>query len=159
MGRESLLPELQDEGTLTYLMTYFYRNPQHEDQQQVQQPAERVAPAYSYPPQRPRRGCLTAFAVVSALILIVAAVAVAFTMHAARQLEQEIVENNPAVESLLEERDISMIDLIMLSRELEGASREEAIQRAQEMGISEQELRELATDSEVRELIEQFMGR
>lgn len=102
---------------------------------------------------------MTAFAVVSALILIVAAVAVAFTMHAARQLEQEIVENNPAVESLLEERDISMIDLIMLSRELEGASREEAIQRAQEMGISEQELRELATDSEVRELIEQFMGR
>ena len=94
-----------------------------------------------------------------AIVLIVAAVAVAFTLHTARQLEQEISANSPAIESLLEEHDMNMLDLFLLGRELEGASREEVIQKAEEMGISEQELRELASDSEVRDLIDQFLSR
>jgi len=134
-------------------MTYHYRNPSHEYQQQTD-------PLAGTPtPERSRRGCWTAFAVVVALILLVAGVAVAFTLHAARQLEEEIVASSPAVESLLEEHEISMLDLFLLSRELEGASQEEVILRAQEMGLSEEELREIVSDSEVRELIDQFLNR
>jgi len=138
-------------------MAYYYRDPRQEDQRRrVESGAQTDASA------RSRRGCWITFAVVAAIILIVAVVAVvavAFTLHTARQLEEEISANSPAVESLLEEHDMSMLDLFLLSRELEGASREEVIQKAEEMGISEQELRELAADGEVRDLIDQFLNR
>jgi len=135
-------------------MTYYYRDPRHDGQQQRIGLSAREDASV-----RSRRGCWTTFAVMIAIVLIVAAVAVAFTLHTARQLEQEISANSPAIESLLEEHDMNMLDLFLLGRELEGASREEVIQKAEEMGISEQELRELASDSEVRDLIDQFLSR
>jgi len=107
---------------------------------------------------RSRKELWTTLIAVAVLALIVVAVVVAFGIHTAQEIEHELYENNPVVESLLEEHDMSMLDLILLGRELEGASREEVIQRAEEMGLTEDELRELAADSEVRELIDQFLN-
>jgi len=137
-------------------MTYYYRNPQHKNQRQMQRAqVQQEASA----PTRSWRGLWTTLAAIAAFVVIIVLVVVAFGMHTVNQLEQEIAKNNPAVEGLLEEHDMSMLDLILLGRELEGASREEVIQRAQEMGLTEDELREFAADSEVRELIDQFLNR
>jgi len=141
-------------------MTYYYRNPLHEDQQRAHQQAYQQQQFTEVPqPPRKRHGCLKVLAALAALTLIVVGVFVAFTMHAANQVREEVSANHPTVDRLLEEHDMSMLDLLLLGRELEGASQEEVIQRAQEMGITEAELRELAADSEVRDLINDFLNR
>jgi flagellar basal body-associated protein FliL len=142
-------------------MSYYYRNPQQEDQQKRGEASayHQGQGAEDHRPARSKSGCWTGIIVVLVLALVVLGVVVLFMVHTANQLEEEISTNHPRIESLLDQHDMSMLDLMLLGRELEGASQEELIQRAQEMGISEEELRDLANDAEIRELIDQFLGR
>ena len=112
---------------------------------------------------RPRRGCLKVFLAL-AVFAIAGVVVALFLLHqAASQVvddsEMGALADNPAVGSVLDRHDLSMWDLLVLSREMEGASQQEVLDGAREMGLTEQDMQELLSDNEVRGFINQFLNR
>jgi len=115
------------------------------------------------PAARPRRGCLKVFLALAVLAIAGAVVAIFLLHQAASQVvddsEMGALADNPAVGSVLDRHGLSMWDLLVLSREMEGASQQEVIDRAREMGLTEQDMQELLNDNEVRGFINQFLSR
>jgi len=138
-------------------MSYYYRNPLHTDQQEVEHYVD------SDTPNKSRSGCLKVLLVLMVLAVAGAVVAIFLAHQAVNQRIDDsdigALADNPAVESVLDRHGLSMWDLFLLGREMEGASQQEVIAKAQEMGLTEQDMQELLNDSEIRDLVEQFLGR